>query len=343
MRMIQEKRKMGTRKLARYVRHSAQLAAVLEVSGWPKPGNVHRLKDHPDARYEHFLAGAVALGSAVEDAAVKGAMVGRRKEHISRIGVGNLIKKAVAEISLSHRGGNTHLGICLLFIPLGAAAAKTYVENGDFLLDSLRADVMEIVKSTTRRDVVAVYEAVRKASSPGSMGKLKDNRVPDLYDEEAKTKIVGRGLTLFDVMNDASSYDTVASELVTGMNITFNIGYKELTETFNKTGDINKATVHTFLRILSEVPDTFIARKVGLKKTNDVKKAVKIGKKETSWICEAAKEVLNLGGLSTAAGRTALRRLDSKLQSLGKDYNPGTTADLTAAALMIALLNGLRF
>ena len=32
----------------------AQLAAALEVSGWPKPGNVHRTADFTDTRFEHY-------------------------------------------------------------------------------------------------------------------------------------------------------------------------------------------------------------------------------------------------------------------------------------------------
>ena len=103
------------------------------------------------------------------------------------------------------------------------------------------------------------------------------------------------------------------------------------------------AIVHTFLRILSEFPDTFIARKIGLKKENDVKRAVEIGIRETRWISEAAMRILDLGGLTTEEGRSALWELDEKLQNLGKDYSPGTTADLTASSLMIALLAGLKF
>jgi len=101
--------------------------------------------------------------------------------------------------------------------------------------------------------------------------------------------------------------------------------------------------VHTFLRILSKVPDTFIARKIGLKRVSDVKDAVRIGKMETKWISEMAEKALSLGGLTTKEGTSFLWKFDNKLQSLGGDYNPGTTADLTASSLMIALLSGLKF
>ena len=334
---------MKIKNLVKHIEYSAQLAAVLEVSGWPKPGNVHRTRDHSDARFEHFLAGSIALGSSIEAAALRGVMAARGKISLSEIGVGRFIKKAVKDFSFSHKGGNTHLGVCLLFIPLSAAAAKTYVEKGIFSTLFLRKNVWDIMRSTTSIDAVRVYEAIRMVSSPRELGKASGKGAPDLYDKNAKKKILSSGVTLFDAMKEASSYDTVARELVTGMEISFNVGFRELIETFERTRDINVAIVHTFLRILSEFPDTFIARKIGLKKENDVKRAVEIGVRETKWISEAAMRILDLGGLTTKEGRSALWELDEKLQNLGKDYSPGTTADLTASSLMIALLAGLKF
>ena len=334
---------MRTKEIIRHIRSSAQLAAVLEVSGWPKPGNVHRTKNHPDARYEHFLAGSIALGSSVEQAAMKGLMAAKGRLSISKIGIGKLVKKAVRDIAEYHNGGNTHLGVCLLFIPLAAAAAKTHVERGGISTNALRKNVKEVMQSTTPMDAAEVYEAIKMVSSPREMGRLEGKGAPDIYDEGAIRKILRGGISLFDVMEESSSYDTVARELVTGMKISFEIGYKELIKTFKHTHDINIATVHTFLRILSSVPDTFIARKIGLKKVNDIKKAVEMGIKETVWISEAAEKILDLGGLTTEEGTSSLWGLDEKLQSLGKDYSPGTTADLTATSLMIALLSGLRF
>ncbi|HIE18211.1 TPA: ATP--dephospho-CoA triphosphoribosyl transferase CitG [Candidatus Bathyarchaeota archaeon] len=331
------------KELIEHVRISAQLAAVLEVSGWPKPGNVHRTKDHSDARYEHFLAGSIALGSSIGEAARKGSMVAQDRLRISEIGVGKLVKKAVRTVAESHKGGNTHLGICLLFVPLAAAAAKTYVENGGILLNPLRRNVDEIMRSTTPMDAAEVYKAITLVSSPRGLGKVESNGTPDLYDKQARRKLLEEGISLFDVMEESSSYDTVARELVTGMEVSFKIGHTELIETFKRTCDINMATVHTFLRILSKVPDTFIARKIGLKKISNVKKAVEIGLNETRWISKMAERCLNLGGLTTREGSALLWEFDRKLQSLGKDYSPGTTADLTATALMIALLSGLKF
>jgi triphosphoribosyl-dephospho-CoA synthase len=325
------------------VRRSAELAAALEVSGWPKPGNVHRTRDHSDSRFEHFLAGSIILGRSVEAAALRGVMVARDMLGPSNVGVGRIINMAVRDILSSHNGGNTHLGVCLLFIPLSVAAAKTYVEEKFLSLSSLRNNFDLIMRSTTPLDAVKVYEAIVMASSPEEMGRVDGGSAPDLYDNDARRKILKRGITLYDAMAEASSYDNVARELTTGLEISSNIGFKELIETFERTGDINMAVVHTFLRILSLFPDTFIARKVGLKKEGDIRRAVEAGIKETMWISETAKRVLEIGGLTTDEGRAEIWGFDEKLQSLGRDYNPGTTADLTASSIMIALLRGLKF
>lgn len=335
---------MRIKELLKHIRFSAELAAALEVSGWPKPGNVHRTRNYSDTRYEHFLASSISLGPSIEYAALKGIMVGKGRLNLSKIEIGKLIKKAVSNMKNSHNGGNTHLGVCLLFIPLAIAAAKTYVENSNLYQSILQKNVKEIIQSTTPKDTISVYKAIVMVSSPHELGRVNNTvEVPDVYDKKANIKILKNKISLFKAMKESSSYDTVAKELVIGMKISFNIGYKELLKTFNHTNDINIATVHTFLRILSKVPDTFIARKIGLKKVNNIKEAVKIGIKETKWISEMAKQVLSMGGLTTKKGTTLLWKFDHKLQNLGEDYNPGTTADLTATSLFIALLNGLKF
>ena len=334
---------MNLKELIEHIKVSAQLAAVLEASGWPKPGNVHRTVNHPDTRYEHFLAGSIALGSPIGEAALRGAMAARGILEISKIGVGRIVRKTVQAVSKSHNGGNTHLGICLLFVPLAVAAAKTYVEEERIEPRDLRRNISKIMRFTTPMDAVEVYRAISLVGSPHVLGRMRNDEVPDLYDKRARKRILEEEISLFKVMEEAASYDTIAKELVTAMRISFNIGYTELIETFESTNDINTATVHTFLKILSKVPDTLIARKVGLRKVSDIRKAVEIGLRETQWISEMAEKCLDMGGLTTREGTNLIWEFDRKLQGLGEDYNPGTTADLTATALMIAFLLGLKF
>ena len=45
-----------------FIAKTAQIASVLEVSGYPKPGNVHRTQDFTDMVFEDFLISGVVIG-----------------------------------------------------------------------------------------------------------------------------------------------------------------------------------------------------------------------------------------------------------------------------------------
>jgi triphosphoribosyl-dephospho-CoA synthase len=50
----------------------AQIASVLEVSGYPKPGNVHRTQNFTDMVFEDFLISGIVIGDVMKKAANKG-------------------------------------------------------------------------------------------------------------------------------------------------------------------------------------------------------------------------------------------------------------------------------
>jgi len=54
----------------------------------------------------------------------------------------------------------------------------------------------------------------------------------------------------------------------------------------------------------------------------------------------SARAVLNVGGVRTMAGRDAIAALDRELRDEANTLNPGATADLTAAAIYVVLLEG---
>jgi len=135
-------------------------------------------------------------------------------------------------------------------------------------------------------------------------------------------------VTLFDTFKIASSYDSIASEWVHNYPITFDLGYPYFVKHLEETGDINTATVHAYLKILAEVPDTFISRKMGQAKAES--------------ISAEAGRVLKEGGLATPLGRNLLHKLDSELRDPENNLSPGTTADITEAVLAINNLNGYK-
>jgi triphosphoribosyl-dephospho-CoA synthase len=306
---------------AGYISRCLELAILLEVSAYPKPGNIHRTADFPETRFEHFLASAVAVAPSFKKAAKQGIKVSMNKITASEIAIGNRIKDGVDRMWESQSGGNTLLGAIILLAPVAAAAGMV---TGQWSLTKLRENIKVVVESTTPEDAVDVYDAI-SVVNPGGLGKSPKL---DVTDPSSKSRILEEKVTLFDVFKLASGYDSITSEWVNNYPITFDLGLPYLTRQLEETGDINTATVHTFLKILSEVPDTFISRKVG------VAKAEKIS-------AEAGR-ILHEGGLSTPVGRELLQQLDIKLRDPAHDLSPGTTADITEAVLALNNLSGYK-
>lgn len=310
-------------KISEHVSQCLQLALLLEVSAYPKPGNVHRMADFKETRYEHFLASAVAVAPHFHYAAKRGILVSTGKINPNEVGVGKVIRNAVKSMTEWQQGGNTLLGAIMLLSPISVAAGMTFAE-GLFSVAKLRESMKLIVESTTPRDAADVYDAISVAK-PEGLGNVPEL---DVTDPTSKQKILDEKVTLFDVFKMSAGYDSIASEWVNNYSITFDLGYPYFSRQLEETNDINTATVHTFLKILSQVPDTFIVRKVGLAKAREVS--------------DQAKRVLERGGLKTQAGWNQLRRFDKEIRDLAHKLSPGTTADIVTAVLAVSLLSGYR-
>jgi triphosphoribosyl-dephospho-CoA synthase len=307
---------------AQHVSKCLELAILLEVSA-DKPGNVNFVVGFEGTRVEHFLASAVAAAPIFEEAARRGIAVVDGKSHIGEVGLGRLMKDCVAGIDAWQRGGNTLLGTVILLIPIAVAAGMSPIKGDAFDLAGLRRNIKLAVESTTPKDAVNLYEAIEIAKPSGLNG------APDLDVKatDSKTRLVSENVSLFEVFKIAASYDDVCSEWVNNYPITFDLAYPYLMNQL-KAKSLNTAIIHTFLKVLSEHPDTFIARKIGRAKAREVSADAGL--------------VLKLGGLETAEGRERIVLFDKKLRDSGNDYNPGTTADITAAALALCTLSGYR-
>ena len=309
--------------ISEHVAGCLQLAILLEVSAHPKPGNIHRTADFPETRYEHFLASAVAVAPHFRHGAERGVQVSLEKIGSESVKIGALIKSAVKSVSVWQRGGNTLLGSIILVSPVAVAAGMTLAKE-KFSVVKLRENIRAVVESSTPMDAINVYDAIEIAK-PKGLGKAPKL---DVTDPTSKQKILDKHTTLFEVFKIASEYDSISSEWVNNYPITFDLGYPYFVQQLEGTKDINTATVHTFLKILSEIPDTFIARKVGLAKAKEVS--------------AQAKRVLKRGGLTTPSGKTQLLRFDKKIRNPAHELSPGTTADIVQAVLAIAILEGYR-
>ena len=133
-------------------------------------------------------------------------------------------------------------------------------------------------------------------------------------------------MTLVEVMRLAAHRDTIASEYATGFDVTFGMGVPALERARRDGLAWDDAVVETFLTLLAEIPDTHIARRSGAGLASDV--------------TARARHVLAAGGVRSQSGRRAIDDLDRGLRDARNSGNPGTTADLTAAAIFVVLLGG---
>ena len=234
------------------------------------------------------------------------AALGSAFENAAQTGVGQLIMDGAVH---THHwvGSNTNLGMILLFAPLVKASLHAACAGGD-----IRRSLMSVLHALTVEDARLAYAAVR-LMQPGGMA-----RVPqaDISGEPS--------ITLQQAMALAQERDAIAREYVTGFAITFGIGLPALRYARSRSESFSGAIVQTFLTILSEVPDTLIVRKKGLEPAQQVSRL--------------AADVLAKGGVFTAEGRAGLVEMDNQLRDKMHTLNPGTTADLTAAATLLALL-----
>ncbi|MDR0900511.1 MAG: triphosphoribosyl-dephospho-CoA synthase [Methanobrevibacter sp.] len=285
----------------------AQIASVLEVSGYPKPGNVHRTRDFQDMVFEDFLISGVVIGDTIRKAAIRACEI-NNSISFKEANLGKFILDGVKETD-KWIANNTNLGIIMMLTPIAISAA---ISNN---LDELRENIHKVITNSTVIDTIALYEAISIAEA-GGMGEQKDF---DVNSDESKKELIENNLNIFDVLKISSSWDSLAMELTSKMPITFELGYPTFTK-IKKENSLNSATMLTFLTILSEVPDTLISRKYGDEKAEEVSKL--------------AKEILNQKNSTDFNNKIA--EFDDFL--FENKLNPGTTADLTAASIMVSYL-----
>ncbi|MCW4010326.1 MAG: triphosphoribosyl-dephospho-CoA synthase [Candidatus Bathyarchaeota archaeon] len=308
---------------AKHVSNCLQMAILFEVTA-NKPGNVNPAVGFEGTRVEHFLASAVAASASFEAAAKRGIAVFEGKLQLSQVGMGELMRDCVADIGAWQSGGNTLLGTVMLFIPLAVAAGMTPLnEKREFDLKQLRANLKLASEATTPQDAVCLYEAIDIAQPSG----LNEAPELDVKNSQSKQRLLDENVSLFEVMNLGRSYDDISYEWATTFALCFDLAYQYLWGQL-QTRSLNDAVVQSFLKLLAQRPDTFIARKAG--------------KEKAKQVAEDAAAVLRLGGVETVQGRAAIGELDRKLRQKGNSLNPGTTADLTAAALALCTLRGYR-
>ena len=199
-------------------------------------------------------------------------------------------------------GTNTNLGIILLCGPIATASAM----KGE----DLRGNLRSVLNSLSLDDSRAVFEAIVLAS-PGGLGTAGEHDVR----EEPQ---VG----LLQAMGAAANRDSIARQYVTGFRDIFETGLPAL-ESVRPVGGMWPA-ISAYMAFLSAFPDSHIARKNGV----DVAEAVRQQASELRQALEEAEGEQDRIRLLTG--------FDRKLKEQG--LNPGTSADLTVACLLVDIL-----
>jgi triphosphoribosyl-dephospho-CoA synthase len=215
--------------------------------------------------------------------------------------------RAAVEATARWAPSNTNLGLVLLLAPLARAALRPGRKR-------LREQLAATLAETTVADAREAYMAIRSAA-PGGLGRASEQDVADTPT-----------ISLRDAMVLARDRDGIAREYATDFETTFTIGAPGLRRARSDGLAWRDAIVEAYLTLLAGSPDTHIARKLG------TDAAVTIQRR--------ARTVLDAGGIRTTAGRDAAAALDRELRDDANTLNPGTTADLTGAAIYTVLLEG---
>ena len=217
-------------------------------------------------------------------------------------GVGTAFERAVARMS-QQSGGNTQFGCLLLLCPLVRTAATGALT---------RERVEHVVEATTAEDARAFFTAfehvdVAVGDPPEDLGALDARR-----GTAAGDAAVARGLTLLDVLLLSVPGDGNAAELVRGCPRAFRAADRIVVDD----GPALDRVARAFLRLLGDRADTLVRTEHGEAVAREVRDRA-----------AACADLEDAGALAT------------DLRERG--VNPGTTADLTAAATFVALERGL--
>lgn len=171
----------------------------------------------------------------------------------------------------------------------------------------LRIGVARVLDNLTVEDARLTYRAIRLAR-PGGIGSVPDQ---DIRDEPT--------VTLREAMRRAADRDSIARQYVNGFHDVFDLTLPPLANT----QPLESAIITAYLTTLAHLPDSLITRKCG-----------------PAVAYEVSQRAAELIDSAYCLPPTAYCEFDTWLRSEHHIRNPGTTADLTATALFVALRNG---
>lgn len=230
--------------------------------------------------------------------------IGPSMDQAIGLGVGHAVLEAIAATRRSVKT-NTNLGTVLLIAPLAAVPRDRTLHSG----------INAVLQALTPADSADMYEAIRLAN-PGGMGQVEQMDVAGSPPE-----------SILAAMQVAKDRDLVARQYTCDFATVLNDVVPSLVAGMDRGWTLPEAIIQSHLSLMSRHPDSLIARKCG----------AKVAQESAS----RARHVLETGQPGDETYLDALSDLDFWLRSDHHRKNPGTTADLIAAALFAALRDGL--
>ncbi len=230
--------------------------------------------------------------------------IGPAFEAACEIGVGRTVLDAVT----ATRGvvaTNTNLGMVLLLAPLAVVPSQERLTT---------ETVSQVLRGMTADDSRWVYEAIRLAQ-PGGLGEVESMDVA----EEPPAD-------LLTAMRAAAQRDLVARQYAEDFQLVLNDTLPELVTGTGQGWSLTDSIIHAQVLLISKHGDSLIRRKCG--------------EEVSTQASTIAKQVLSFGNPGDDDYYAALADFDFWLRSDGNQRNPGTTADLIAAALFAGLRDG---
>lgn len=203
-------------------------------------------------------------------------------------------------------GQNTNLGLLLLCIPLIDAALNR--NDGQSLLQSLN----NTLSKSTVEDARSVAKAIVTANPAGLGG-------ADVHDVHQQPDV-----TLLEMMRTAQDRDRIAWQYANAFQDVMEFGLKRYADAMVRWENPAWAATALYLGFLSRNPDTHVIRKYG------VELARALMQEATDW------ELVYWKADNPKLVQKHLLNWDAALKQRG--INPGTSADLTVAALLASYL-----
>ena len=224
----------------------------------------------------------------------------------TRLGLGQRILHSV-RATKEAVGCNTNLGMLLLFTPLIMACED--LEKGD----NPRQALATVLAALQKSDADEVFEAILLAR-PGGLGHTEK------YDVHSMPET-----GLVEVMSAAKDRDFIALQYSNTFGEIFDVGLPAFHQYGEAGNNVEWATVGCYLTFLSRYPDSHISRKFGADTAEQVRiRAVMVLKQ------------FNNKKKSPDSIKALLLEYDKELKD--SNINPGTSADLTAASLLLYML-----